>query len=548
MDSEPPPPLSSYDPYSGTKRTRQLDGLIDRVVKRKHSMQQDHSIYNQHQPIYTCPFPLNNSYDQTQGMEMNTPSPSSLSNSPDIPPVRRKSSSQMSIMSGISPSMTSLVVDELRPFPVDQLPEEILHLILDHVLRPAGTERNGRWQNKKEQGMNKIQMVKAMKRSAALHLKFSLIHRSWTPYILKSLYRFPVLTSRQSITHFGWCMNNPLELWGSELMPNGEIGGAVGCRRRFVQTLKCLVGLGRHSATDYLTYSGTWFAMKIGELIECLKNAMGFEFEGWCSMGCEETRDLEYLNHPVAARPVLEHMAILRSPFPADVLEMTLMGVQGMRTLELLDIPSFIVKRDNIDVLKRGLRLGPSIETFALKVEGKVDNEGAMNEIFDILPRVARLQIQADLLSFAFFDNPLPGRLESLLVGLATHPPISFKGRAALEIFWNQGRAEAALRQQAGYITDEPSPHLTPADAISPSEMEIDYNPHAAYLLPGTDSPYAHIPHRHFSHTEAATAPTIGLERWLVRMLSDPDSDISKVVIRGPFALKAAERQTDIML
>jgi hypothetical protein len=81
-------------------------------------------------------------------------------------------------------------------------------------------------------------------RSAAIHLKFSLIHRSWTPHVLKRLWRTPHLTSKKSIEHFSWCINNPLKLWGTEEMMDGSIGGVIGDRKRLVKFIKYCVGGG----------------------------------------------------------------------------------------------------------------------------------------------------------------------------------------------------------------------------------------------------------------------------------------------------------------
>jgi hypothetical protein len=127
--------------------------------------------------------------------------------------------------------------------------------------------------------------------SASIHLKFALINRSWTPHVIKSLYRFPRLTSKEAIEKFLWVIKNPLSLWGSEMMQDGQIGGVIGDRGRFVRLITYCVGRGvsdsserrpaslgidthhsrrstqRHSATDYLMWSGTWFANAAGTVV-----------------------------------------------------------------------------------------------------------------------------------------------------------------------------------------------------------------------------------------------------------------------------------------
>jgi len=80
--------------------------------------------------------------------------------------------------------------------------------------------------------------------SATTHLRFALVHRSWTPHVLKSLYRFPRLTSKESIEKFSRCLTHPLELWGTELLPDGTIGGAVGERSRYTRLITYCVGRG----------------------------------------------------------------------------------------------------------------------------------------------------------------------------------------------------------------------------------------------------------------------------------------------------------------
>jgi hypothetical protein len=85
-----------------------------------------------------------------------------------------------------------------------------------------------------------------LQQRAALHRKFCLIHRSWTPYVLRSLYRSPRLTSRFAIQRLHDCLAHPENLWGVDLdEETGKvIGGPVGDRRYFVRHLGFYTGTG----------------------------------------------------------------------------------------------------------------------------------------------------------------------------------------------------------------------------------------------------------------------------------------------------------------
>lgn len=64
-----------------------------------------------------------------------------------------------------------------------------------------------------------LSMYQNTQASAQLHRKLSLVHRSWTPHVLRSLYHTPRLTSRRSIEFFLWCLTHPQELWGYDGCP-----------------------------------------------------------------------------------------------------------------------------------------------------------------------------------------------------------------------------------------------------------------------------------------------------------------------------------------
>ena len=140
------------------------------------------------QPVFTCPFTsyTKDRQDQTQ--------PHPLHCSEDHPHeicgrnrrnssisseyTRRDSgwstaeSRRGTLTSGFSsPSTSTWAVDttlqhdkqELKPFPMDRLPRDILNLILDHVLKSPEFGHNGRWKDKQGQDEDKVQMVKALK-------------------------------------------------------------------------------------------------------------------------------------------------------------------------------------------------------------------------------------------------------------------------------------------------------------------------------------------------------------------------------------------------
>jgi hypothetical protein len=84
---------------------------------------------------------------------------------------------------------------------------------------------------------------------------------------------------------------------------------------------------------------------------------------------------------------VLKHLSILRSPLPADVLVLTLAQTKDMRALELLDVQKHFVLGDNLELLKRGLKMANRIEIFAMKVEGGVQQEGPMDDALEVSQR-----------------------------------------------------------------------------------------------------------------------------------------------------------------
>jgi hypothetical protein len=67
---------------------------------------------------------------------------------------------------------------ELKPFPTDTFSEEILHLILYHVLTEPNFGKNGKWASREEAKQDKLQFASAHKVSSVLSLL-------WGPSMLK---------------------------------------------------------------------------------------------------------------------------------------------------------------------------------------------------------------------------------------------------------------------------------------------------------------------------------------------------------------------------
>jgi hypothetical protein len=146
------------------------------------------------QPVFTCPFTpyTKDRQDQTQPHPLHC-----FEDHPHEICARNRRNSSISsqytrrdsgwsttesrrgtLTSGFSsPSTSTSAVDttlqhdkqELKPFPMDRLPRDILNLILDHVLQPPEFGHNGRWKDKQGQDEDKVQMAKALKVSRRVH-------------------------------------------------------------------------------------------------------------------------------------------------------------------------------------------------------------------------------------------------------------------------------------------------------------------------------------------------------------------------------------------
>jgi hypothetical protein len=171
------------------------------------------------------------------------------------------------------------------------------------------------------------------------------------------------------------------------------------------------------------------------------------------------------------------------------------------------------------------------------------------------MPTLRHLSVQADLLSLKFFATARTSSLQSILIGLATRPPVLFHGREALDTLWSEAQAEdiySRARRQAQFVFAEGttfhgsvthfmilnSPTISTNRALSAGagpplhSSRIYHQP----LMLGSSSPQPG-PSLTSSETSSSSQPQFGLESWLVRELSNPNSAISRVSLAGGDAL-----------
>lgn len=428
----------------------------------------------------------------------------------------------------------------LKPFPTDKIPMEIIYNILEQVFTAPVFGGNGRWKDKKGQEEDKVRFVRDLKRSASIYRRFSLVHRSWTPRVLRALYLRPTLTSKRSIEHFRHCLDNPMELWGTEMKEDGTVGGVLGPRRKLVKFITYAVGTGRHSATDYLTYSGAWFAEQAGAINGSLPNTCGWETEGWCSKGCEEVRQIDFLNTnnniPEGSKIQLHRLNILRAPVPADVFHITMSSVRNIRALELLDVQPHMIVGDSLIVMKRTFAFMHTLEMMAMRVDGAVLQEGIFDDILDIRPTLKYLQVQADLLSAGFFNRPRARALESLLIGFTSTKPLVFNGKEALDTLWMEAQRYYAFQDARRSIT-----LANTAAANRETDEQGESSSNGASGSSTINPAAAAINSYPLLHERSAAGPVLGLESWLLHELNLPDSPIAKAAITGDEALALAD-------
>ena len=67
-----------------------------------------------------------------------------------------------------------------------------------------------------------------------------------------------------------------------------------------------------------------------------------------------------------------------------------------MRALELLDVQKQYLIGGNLELVKRGLKMATSLETFAIKVEGGVGQEGPLDDVLTVSSRSRRSYFEID--------------------------------------------------------------------------------------------------------------------------------------------------------
>lgn len=354
-----------------------------------------------------------------------------------------------------SSSSSSSSLSTIRPFPTAKLPLEILHNILDHVLDATPFGNNGRWDGGSTQVMSKAQWVRAHRQWSDVHLKFSLIHPEWTPHVLRHLYAYPRLTSKFSIQRFHDCLSRPECRWGAGLqLAEGHPSKRVGERRELVRYLSFNVGVGRHSSTDYIMYSGEWIAKWGVEAIHMCSKLQGWEAESWCSQGCDELYE-GWQNDFDFPPTDIRRISLLRSTVRAHVMSYILRSYRRLETLELIDLGAHLVGRDGQQRVHRMLEQCPELVTLAIKVVGEFDAVGPLDYVFEYCASLQNLQCQIDLLSPGFFDRDPPASLKSVLFGLNSETPVLFQGRQAIQELWSLARSSRCLPTPGTYSSQK---------------------------------------------------------------------------------------------
>lgn len=252
-----------------------------------------------------------------------------------------------------------------------------------------------------------------------------------------------------------------------------------------------------------------------------------------------------------------------------------------MRALELLDVQKHYLIDGNLELVKRGLKMATCLETFAIKVEGGVEQEGPLDDVLtvssrsrrsyhkynrtvdadiaptsQIVPTLRHLSMQADLLSLNFFAISRTSELQSILIGFATRLPVLFHGREALETLWSEAQAEtiySRARQQAqfvfaegttfeGSVTHRMTLNSTmisingAANARSSPAPSMVFN-QPLMLSSSSPRPGPFLTTNDMEGSSLSSIPQLGLESWLVRELGNPNSAISKASLTGDDAM-----------
>jgi hypothetical protein len=159
------------------------------------------------------------------------------------------------------------------------------------------------------------------------------------------------------------------------------------------------------------------------------------------------------------------------------------------------------------------------------------------------MPALKHLSLQADLLSLTFFEGERPEKLQSVLFGLASRPVVLFEGKAALDKLWEEGRAENIYLAARKVFSTETSVFGTLTHSMNVHSPLMHINPPSGSFLQQSSTSSMQmarptdISGRQLTGTTSSNIPQLGLESWLCREFSRPNSGLSQVAIQGSAAL-----------
>lgn len=182
-----------------------------------------------------------------------------------------------------------------------------------------------------------------------------------------------------------------------------------------------------------------------------------------------------------------------------------------------------------------------------------------------VMPTLRHLSMQADLLSLRFFAAERTPGLQSMLIGMATRPPVLFHGQQALDALWAEGQAEAIYsraRQQAQFVFSEGTTFegsVTHRMTLNSTTISINrgssggarppsfpgmVNHQSLSLDPSSTSPGSSLAPNGMASSSATSQPQLGLESWLIRELNNPHSPLSRESLTGDDALAVYDSYT----
>jgi hypothetical protein len=162
------------------------------------------------------------------------------------------------------------------------------------------------------------------------------------------------------------------------------------------------------------------------------------------------------------------------------------------------------------------------------------------------------------------FETTRPRNLQSIMIGLATRPPVLFHGKQALDTLWSVARTETiykAIRQQARCVFQQGTAfegsvtHQMRSNSMSISTMKPPLIVANHLPLGSSDQGFptiGHISSNDYANSFAAVTsanpvmPQLGIEAWLVRELSQPNDPLARVALNGDDALTVYTAYTQL--